>query len=654
MSEEMRNALPLGLELDGYRLERVLGAGGFGITYLAVELFSGRKVAIKEYLPSGLAVRGSDSRTVHPNSSADKSEFDWGLDRFRQEARILTTFKHANIVPVLRAFEANGTAYMVMEYQEGTSLGAILKTGVTLDEAEVVEILGPLMDGLEAVHNSGFLHRDIKPDNIYIRTDGAPMLLDFGAARQAMGNRSKSLTAIVSAGYAPHEQYETDGNQGPWTDIYSLGAVLYRAVTGRRPPESSARMSAQFRGNDDPMVPASVIARGRYSDHLLAAIDRSTAMLERDRPQSIRELRALLGDMSKTATGATTRLAAAAKQTQSVAAKPGLSSRPLSATSARAATGDPAPVAKKRSPTLVLGGIVAVLALGAVAYTLTTGGKPTPVTNPANGDNPTMIAQSETKKQQDQLAGRAKADDEAKAKADAAAAAAAKARADAEAKMHAELGQARRAEQEARLRTELEASKRAEAEARAAAEEARRRAEAEARAKAEAEARLQVEAAARAKVEADAKADAERKRAEEARKLETARPALPPARQPMQAPAQSPDQHAANPSLGPSGDLSRLFVGKTNYWGPTRDGRSLRVTFLAGGRVEVINAAAQGQRVRGVIGTWRVQGNNQLCLTWPGGGPNSDGAEFCARIIKVGDEYTVFGAYAGFRDKFRF
>ena len=335
MSEEMRNALPLGLELDGYRLDKVLGAGGFGITYLAVESFSGRKVAIKEFLPSGLAVRGADSRTVHPNSSADKSEFDWGLDRFRQEARILITFKHPNIVPVLRAFEGNGTAYMVMEYQEGTSLGAILKAGVTLDEAEVVEILGPLMDGLEAVHKSGFLHRDIKPDNIYIRTDGTPVLLDFGAARQAMGSRSKSLTAIVSAGYAPHEQYETDGNQGPWTDIYSLGAVLYRAVTGRRPPESSARMSAKFRGGDDPMVPASVIARGKYSENLLAAIDTTTNMLERERPQSIRDVRALLGDVTKIVAGTTTRLAAVAQQTQLVGPKPGVISKPLSAPSAR-------------------------------------------------------------------------------------------------------------------------------------------------------------------------------------------------------------------------------------------------------------------------------------------------------------------------------
>jgi tetratricopeptide (TPR) repeat protein len=288
MTEEMRHALPRGYEIEGYQIEKVLGAGGFGITYLAHEIAINRKVAIKEYLPSGIAARGRDDVSVHPISSGDRENFTWGLERFRQEAKTLVTFRHSNIVTVYRYFEANGTAFLVMAYEDGESLARILERAGTLSESEINEILAPLLSGLEHVHAAGFLHRDIKPGNIYIRRDGSPVLLDFGAARQALGGRSQSLTSIVSAGYAPFEQYTTRGRQGPWTDIYAFGGVLYRAVTGERPPDSPDRI------RNDPYVPAIRAAAGKYSETLLRAIDAALEVDEEKRPQSVADWRALL------------------------------------------------------------------------------------------------------------------------------------------------------------------------------------------------------------------------------------------------------------------------------------------------------------------------------------------------------------------------
>ncbi|HEY7610130.1 MAG TPA: protein kinase [Alphaproteobacteria bacterium] len=287
MTEEMRHALPKGYEIEGYRMEKVLGAGGFGITYLAHEISINRKVAIKEYLPNGIAARGRDDVSVHPLSSSDRENFQWGLERFRKEAQTLVTFHHSNIVTVYRYFEANGTAFLVMAYEDGESLAKILERAGTLTEEEINDILVPLLSGLEHVHKAGFLHRDIKPGNIYIRRDGSPVLLDFGAARQALGGRSQSLTSIVSAGYAPFEQYTTRGNQGPWTDIYAFGGVLYRATTGDRPPDSPDRI------RDDPYVPAVKAAAGKYSETLLAAIDAALEVDEAHRPQNVAEWRAL-------------------------------------------------------------------------------------------------------------------------------------------------------------------------------------------------------------------------------------------------------------------------------------------------------------------------------------------------------------------------
>jgi len=226
MAKEHRHALPKGFELDGYRIKSMLGAGGFGITYLAEQTSIGRNVAIKEYLPAGIAARARDDVSVEPVSDEDRADYEYGLGKFREEAKTLVTFDHPNIVTVHDYKEANGTAYLVMQYVEGETLQAILKRDKTLPENEIREILDPILDGLDHVHKAEFLHRDIKPDNIVIRKDGVPILIDFGAARLALGEKSKSLTAIVTPGYAPFEQYASRGNQGPWSDIYAMGAVI--------------------------------------------------------------------------------------------------------------------------------------------------------------------------------------------------------------------------------------------------------------------------------------------------------------------------------------------------------------------------------------------------------------------------------------------
>lgn len=297
---EHLNALPVGYRLNEYEFDKVLGVGGFGITYLGKDTTLNLKVAIKEYLPNELAVRDADYNVL-PKSVDCEETYAWGLDRFLQEARLLARFNHPNIVRVLRFFEANRTAYMMMQYEDGESLDDRLKkAGAPPDEAYLQGILFPLLDGLKVMHDQGFLHRDIKPGNIYIRrSDGSPVLLDFGAARQQMRGQDQ-MTAIVTPGYAPFEQYFTDGCQGPWSDIYAFGAVIYKAMTGKPPPDAASRVKK------DGMVPAMQVGQGRYSDKFLRAIDWALQTDEKKRPQTIEDWqRALttLGDGKSAASG---------------------------------------------------------------------------------------------------------------------------------------------------------------------------------------------------------------------------------------------------------------------------------------------------------------------------------------------------------------
>ena len=229
-----------------YLIGKVLGKpGGFGITYLAFDTKLETKVAIKEYLPRDLAGRDGDHATISAHSADDAEHFRYGLTQFLQEARTLARFDHANIVRVRNFFEENGTGYLVMDYYDGITLADYLaqQPQGKLPEQTAVDILMPILDGLREVHAQNFLHRDIKPQNIYLTTGNRAILLDFGAARQAMSERSRSLSVMVSEGYAPYEQYHRRGEQGPWTDIYASAAVLYHAVAGEPPPPATERIS---------------------------------------------------------------------------------------------------------------------------------------------------------------------------------------------------------------------------------------------------------------------------------------------------------------------------------------------------------------------------------------------------------------------------
>ena len=287
--EQHRLALPQGTRIGDFEFHRVLGHGGFGITYLGWNVTLDIPVAIKEYLPADLATREQDLSVV-PQSSRVASDFQWGLERFLDEARTLARFQHPNIVRVHHFFEAHSTAYIVMDYVEGEDLSVYLERKGTLREDKLKGILYPILDGLAVVHGADFLHRDIKPANIVLRdSDGAPVLLDFGSARQDIGAKSRSVTSIVTPGYAPIEQYSSRGHQGPWTDIYALGGVCYRALTGQVPEDATDRM------RNDPLIPVSQRCAGQVSTGFLSAIDVALSVDERDRPQSVGAWREVLG-----------------------------------------------------------------------------------------------------------------------------------------------------------------------------------------------------------------------------------------------------------------------------------------------------------------------------------------------------------------------
>ncbi len=285
-------ALPSGTELAGdYRIDRVLGAGGFGVTYLADEMSLSRAVTIKEYFPSDFAAR-TNGLEASPRSQDCAGDYKWGLDRFIAEAQTLAKFDHSHIVKVYRTFKANNTAYMVLHWEEGQSLKSWLKTlGRAPRQKELDRIIAPLLDALETIHKADFLHRDIAPDNIIIRKAGDPVLIDFGAARGdiAAHSKTKTVSALVKPGYSPYEQYaETSKQQGPWTDIYALAATLYHAVTGKRPLDSPSRMLK------DDMVPAAQAALSSYRSTFLDAIDKGLALGIDARPQSVAAWRGAL------------------------------------------------------------------------------------------------------------------------------------------------------------------------------------------------------------------------------------------------------------------------------------------------------------------------------------------------------------------------
>jgi serine/threonine protein kinase len=282
------SALPIGTVLaDDYRIEGILGQGGFGITYLGIETMFGRKVAIKEYYPRECAARDS-GKTVRPSGTQeDVDHFKWGLDAFEKEAKLLARFDDPHIVGVQRFFKANGTAYFVMDYCDGQPLDEIIRRDGALTLEQLQGIIYPILNSLERIHKEDFLHRDIKPANIFIRSDGSPVLLDFGAARQENVSHSRSVTSLATDGYAAIEQYDAKGRQGPYSDIYGFAATLYRVVTDIKPAPASARIL------NDALEPAQQLAAGKYPAYILEAIDRGLAVRPELRPSTIPEWRTL-------------------------------------------------------------------------------------------------------------------------------------------------------------------------------------------------------------------------------------------------------------------------------------------------------------------------------------------------------------------------
>ena len=288
---ESGHELPIGYRLEEFEIKKVLGSGGFGITYLATDVDLKREVVLKENLPFQCAMRDS-TRSVRPrtNSTGDRDQFDWALQSFLREAETLSRFDHPNIVRVLRRFEANNTAYFVMPYVPGESLKQVIDEQVARNEAfteqRLKELLLPLLDALEALHREGVYHRDIKAANVLLTRGHRPILIDFGAARQFISE--KSHTVVESAGYTPFEQLQSRGNVGPWSDIYALAGTFFTAIHGEPPPRASDRVRR------DPIIKLADHYSENYSRAFLTAIDWALAVDETDRPQSVDEWRKAL------------------------------------------------------------------------------------------------------------------------------------------------------------------------------------------------------------------------------------------------------------------------------------------------------------------------------------------------------------------------
>jgi serine/threonine protein kinase len=294
MSDKPQRPLEAGDWVDVFRIESVLGMGGFGITYLATDTSLNCAVALKEYFPQN-AWRDAASRSLIPlDSSGGVQSYQLGLERFYKEGQSLALFNHPNIVRVRRLLQANGTAYLVMDYEQGETLESYLqRLGRPLKFAEAEELFLPLMDGLRAVHEQGLLHLDIKPANIFLRSNGIPLLIDFGGARYQLGQVARQVSYLVASdGYAPVEQYSADGQALKATvDIYGLAATLYFAISGRRPADAPVRASALIDAQPDPLRPAAeILFHSGFPQSFLETLDVALSLSAAKRPQSVREL----------------------------------------------------------------------------------------------------------------------------------------------------------------------------------------------------------------------------------------------------------------------------------------------------------------------------------------------------------------------------
>lgn len=524
---EMRGTLPAGTRLRNYELLSVLGHGGFGITYYAKDTTLGREVAVKEYLPTTLALR-ENGTTVVPRSTQLAEDFIWGRERFLEEARILATLEGAPaVVRVYDFLEANGTAYMIMGLARGDTLEQRLKRDGKLSPAIALRMLDRLLDGLEAVHKTGFLHRDIKPANVILDANNNPTLIDFGASRSSMADRTAAMTAIFTPRYAAAEQLTSD-RQGPWTDIYSLSATLYHAITGKAPPSSLERAL------NDAYQPLATISPEGYPPGILQGIDLGLTVRAKDRPQSIGEWRDILSGTREQVSDETVFerpkprpkpkpapppvVPPANPQRPSVPAAPPASAATSAATGAKSAFARSfasATAAFAGMNRFVLyGGAVAAILVGVAGGYVIFPPRPAPPLTAEEQKAAEAAAKQKAEEEarvQAETAAKQKAEAEAKQKAEAEAAARQKAEADAaRQRTEAEARQKAADAETARQRADAEARQKADAEAKAKAEaDAKQRAEAEARAKADAEARQRAEADAKRRADADAKAKAD-------------------------------------------------------------------------------------------------------------------------------------------------
>lgn len=284
------NALPVGYRFNEFEIQQVIGGGGFGIVYRAFDHQLKRTIAIKEFMPLSLAVRNDELKLVLRSERFSKS-FHAGLNSFIQEARLLARFNHPNLLHVLRFWVQNDTAYMGTQYYSGNTLALLqAQRPELINEAWIRSLLPPLFGAINTIHREGYLHRDISLENIQIQENMSPVLLDFGSARKAIGNLSDETETMLKPGFAPIEQYSdnNESEQGPWTDIYALGAVLHTLIIGSPPPVSVVRSI------EDSYQPLGAVRPAGYSLPLLQAIDRALMLKPEDRPQSIDQLAMLM------------------------------------------------------------------------------------------------------------------------------------------------------------------------------------------------------------------------------------------------------------------------------------------------------------------------------------------------------------------------
>ena len=279
----MVSPLRPGRIVGDYTVEKTLGQGSFGTTYLCQDNLLKRKCVLKEFTPHQIVIRVR-SGLIKPKEWEHRKKLESSLNNFVKEAQSLACFNHPNIVRISRYFTANETGYFVMDYEHGISLRALLSRRVDpLNESEIETILIPLCDGLKTLHDKGLIHRDIKPDNILIRPDGTPVLIDFGAAIDLTAIQSGEFHIIATPRYAPIEQFDAKSPQGPWIDIYALSATLYELISGSPPPHIESRIK------NDSMRPARLVGQGKYGDKLLSLIDQGLALDFRERPKDMSE-----------------------------------------------------------------------------------------------------------------------------------------------------------------------------------------------------------------------------------------------------------------------------------------------------------------------------------------------------------------------------